>query len=45
MSEEQLTMKETVARLMKGMVADKAHDMDEKKSIPSELSRRYGSWG
>jgi len=45
MSEEQRTMKETVARLMKGLVANNAHDMDEKKEIPSDYVQKVWELG
>jgi acyl-CoA dehydrogenase len=45
MSEEQRTMKETVARLMKGVVADRAHEMDEKKAIPAEFIQKIWELG
>ena len=45
MSEEQRTMKETVARLVKDSVTDVAHDMDEKKAIPKELIQKVWELG
>lgn len=45
MSEEQRTMKETVARLMKDLVANTAHDMDEKKEIPSDYVQKVWELG
>jgi len=44
LSEEQRTMKETVARLMKDLVADRAHEMDEKKAIPDGCIQKIWSW-
>jgi acyl-CoA dehydrogenase len=37
MSEEQRMMKETVAKLVKNNITDKAHEMDEKGEIPSSI--------
>lgn len=45
LSEEQRTMKETVARLMKGLVADKAHEMDENIAIPAECLQKTWDLG
>ncbi len=45
MSEEQRTMKETIARLVKGIIADNAHDMDEKKIIPAEFIQKIWELG
>ncbi|HPL16722.1 MAG TPA: acyl-CoA dehydrogenase family protein [Spirochaetota bacterium] len=45
MCEEQRTMKETIARLVKGVVTDNAHDMDEKKVIPSEFIQKVWELG
>ena len=45
MSEEQRTMKETIARLVKGLVTDNAHDMDEKKAIPAEFIQKVWELG
>ena len=45
MSEEQRTMKETVARLMKDLVANNAHDMDEKKAIPADFIQKVWELG
>lgn len=45
LSEEQGTMKETVARLMKDLVAGQAHDMDEKKTIPAECIQKIWDLG
>ncbi len=45
MSEEQRTMKETIARLMKGLVASNAHDMDEKKEIPPDYVQKVWELG
>lgn len=45
MSEEQRTMKETIARLVKGVVAENAHDMDEKKAIPAEFIQKVWELG
>jgi acyl-CoA dehydrogenase len=45
MSEEQRTMKETIARLVKGVIADNAHDMDEKKAIPAEFIQKVWELG
>ncbi|OHD67649.1 MAG: acyl-CoA dehydrogenase [Spirochaetes bacterium RBG_16_49_21] len=45
MSEEQRTMKETVARLVKDVVAENAHDMDEKKAIPPAFIQKVWELG
>ncbi|OHD66434.1 MAG: acyl-CoA dehydrogenase [Spirochaetes bacterium RBG_13_51_14] len=45
MSEEQRTIKETVARLVKDVVSDNAHDMDEKKAIPPEFIQKVWELG
>ncbi|MBN2158502.1 MAG: acyl-CoA dehydrogenase family protein [Spirochaetes bacterium] len=45
LSEEQRTMKETVARLIKDVVADNAHDMDEKKAIPADFIQKVWELG
>ncbi len=45
MCEEQRTMKETIARLVKGVVTDNAHDMDEKKAIPAEFIQKVWELG
>ncbi len=45
LSEEQRTMKETVARLMKDLVADRAHEMDEKKAIPAGCIQKIWELG
>ena len=45
MSEEQRTMKETVAPSGKGVVTDNAHDMDEKRAIPAEFIQKVWELG
>lgn len=45
MSEEQRTMKETVGRLVKSVVSDSTHDMDEKRAIPAEFIQKVWDLG
>lgn len=45
MSEEQKIMRDTVARLVKDLVQDAAHEMDEKKEIPPEVIRKIWELG
>jgi acyl-CoA dehydrogenase len=45
MSEEQTMLKDTVAKLIKGLVQDTAHDMDEKGEIPMELIQKVWELG
>ncbi len=45
MSEEQRTMKETVARLVKSAVADSAHEMDEAGAVPAEMIQKVWELG
>lgn len=45
MSEEQRTMKETVARLVKSTVSDSAHEMDETGALPGEVIRKIWELG
>ncbi len=46
MSEEQSSMKETLARLMKGrVVGNPAHEMDEQRAIPLELLNQVWELG
>ncbi|TFH41070.1 MAG: acyl-CoA dehydrogenase, partial [Chrysiogenales bacterium] len=45
MSEEQRTMKETVARLVKANVTDVAHDMDETKALNPDLIQKIWELG
>ncbi len=45
MSEEQGSMKTTIARLMKSVVVNKAHEMDEKRAIPNEFIQKVWELG
>jgi alkylation response protein AidB-like acyl-CoA dehydrogenase len=45
MSEEQGSMKTTIARLMKSVVANKAHEMDEKRAIPADFINKVWELG
>lgn len=46
MSEEQSSMKETIARLMKSeVIGNPAHDMDEKRTLPQEIINKVWELG
>jgi acyl-CoA dehydrogenase len=45
MSEEQGSMKTTIARLMKSVVMTKAHEMDEKRTIPTDFIQKVWELG
>lgn len=45
LSEEQNIMKETVAKLVKGNITDRAHEMDESRAIPMDIIQKVWELG
>lgn len=45
LSEEQNIMKETIAKLVKGNITDRAHEMDEARAIPAEIIQKVWELG